>query len=68
MQSCAGVRSLGAMSKRPSWYDPETDTSPLLTAMAELRLECNRSEHVMPHARVPGSLMLIEAIKSAIDD
>ena len=56
------------MNKRPSWYDPETERSPLLTAMAELRLERNRAEHVMPHANVPGSLMLIEAIKSAIDD
>ena len=56
------------MSKRLSWYDPETETSPLRTAMAELRLECNRAEHVMPHAKAPGSLMLIEAIKSAIDD
>jgi hypothetical protein len=44
------------MPKRPSWYDPETETSPLLTAMAELRLECCRAAHVMPHA-----------IKEAID-
>jgi hypothetical protein len=56
------------MSKRPSWYDPQTETSPFLTALAEARLECNRAEHVMPHAKVPGSLILIEAIKSAIDD
>ena len=56
------------MNKRPSWYDPETQTSPFLTALAEARLECNRAEHVMPYAKVPGSLMLVEAIKSAIDD
>jgi hypothetical protein len=36
--------------------------------MAELRLECTRAEHVMPYAKVPGSLLLIEAIKLAIDD
>ena len=26
------------MSKRLSWYDPEVETSPVLTAMGELRL------------------------------
>jgi hypothetical protein len=56
------------MPPRPSWYDPETETSPFLTALAEARLECNRAEHVLPYARQPGSLTLIEAIKSAIDD
>jgi hypothetical protein len=51
------------MNKRPSWYDHRAETSPFLTVLAEARLECNRAEHVMPHAKVPGSLMLIEAIK-----
>jgi hypothetical protein len=60
--------SIGAMPKRPSWYDPETQTSPLLTAMAELRRACNRAEWTLPHTKAPGSLMLIEAIKAAIDD
>jgi hypothetical protein len=56
------------MTKRASWYDPETETSPFLTALAEARIECNRAEHVMPYAKAPGSLLLVEAIKSAIDD
>ena len=46
----------------------EAETSPFLTRPAEARLECNRAEHVLPHARQPGSLMLVETIKSAIDD
>jgi hypothetical protein len=51
------------MPKPSSWYDHCAETSPFLTALAEARLECNRAERVMPHAKVPGSLMLIEAIK-----
>ena len=47
----------------PSWYDPQTETSPFLTALAEARLE-----HVMPHARRRDSLLFIEKIKAAIDD
>jgi hypothetical protein len=56
------------MSKARSWYDPRTETSSFLTALAEARLKCNRAEHVLPHAKVPGSLTLIDAIKAAIDD
>lgn len=59
---------MSAMPKRPSWYDRNTETSPFLTALAEARLECNRSENILAHAKQPGSLILIEAIKSAIDD
>jgi hypothetical protein len=56
------------MPERPCWYDSYTETSPFLTALAEARLECNRAEDVLPYARQPGSLLLIEAIKTAIDD
>jgi hypothetical protein len=56
------------MNKPSSRYDHRAETSPFLTALAEARLECNRAEHVMPHAKMPGSLMLVEAIESAIDD
>jgi hypothetical protein len=56
------------MAKRPSWFDAQTEDSPLLTAMAELRLECTRAEHVLPHAKRPGSLQIIDAIMSLIDD
>lgn len=56
------------MNKRPSWYDPESETNPFLTALAEARRACNQAEFVMPYAKVPGSLLLIDSIKSAIDD
>jgi hypothetical protein len=50
-----GARCHRAMTKRPTWYDPQTQTSPFLTALAEARLECNRAEHVMPYAKVASS-------------
>jgi hypothetical protein len=56
------------MPKRPSWSDPDVETSPFLTALAEARLECTRSENIVEYSKVPGSLILIEAIQSAIDD
>ena len=56
------------MSRRPSWYDPSVETNPFVTALAEMRRVCNQAEHVMPYAKVPGSLALVEAIMAAIDD
>lgn len=56
------------MPKQPSWYDPESENSPFLLAMAEARRVCNQAENVMPYARRPRGLMLIEAINTAIDD
>lgn len=56
------------MSKRPSWYDPDAETSPFLSAMAELRRICTRAEYVMPHTKQSGSVILVDAIKDAIDD
>jgi hypothetical protein len=55
------------MSRLP-FYDPRNEKSRLLAALAETRHLCTRAEEVLPCARVPGSLLLIEAIKSAIDD
>jgi hypothetical protein len=43
-------------------------TNPFITALAEMRRVCNQAEHVMSYAKVPGSLMLVEAIMAAIDD
>jgi hypothetical protein len=51
-----------------SWYGPNAVTSPFLTALAEIRPICTRAEEVLPYVRVPGSLILIETIISAIDD
>jgi hypothetical protein len=59
---------MGAMPPRPSWYDPKTQTSRFLTALAEARHVCNKAEDVLPYVTMPASLMQIEAIKSAIDD
>ena len=57
------------MPKPPPWYfDPETQPSPLLNAMAELRLCCTRAQFTTPFMKERGSFMCIEAIKKAIDD
>lgn len=52
----------------PPWYNEKIDPSRLLAAMDELRHLCTNANEVMPHARRPGSLMHIDAIKKAIDD
>ena len=56
------------MRKRPSWYDPAVETNPFVTALAEARRACYQAEFVMPCARAPGSLLLVEKIAQAIDD
>jgi hypothetical protein len=61
----AGLMRVGSARRMTTGTASEAETSPFLT---EARLECNRAEHVLPHARQPGSLMLVETIKSAIDD
>jgi hypothetical protein len=56
------------MAERPAWFDPESENSPLLTAMAELRHVCTRAQFTVPHTRQPGSHMAVQAIMKAIDD
>jgi hypothetical protein len=56
------------MSKRPPWYDPETEKSRLLAALDEVRHLCCSAEQTVPYMRRPGSFMRLEAIKKAIDD
>ena len=56
------------MNKRPPWYDPNTETSRLLAALDQTRRLCNNAAEVMPFGRAPGSLMLLEALKEAIDN
>jgi hypothetical protein len=53
---------------QPLWYDPETNPSQFLDALWRVRHLCTRAEAVLPHMRAPGSYVLIEAIKTAIDD
>ena len=57
-----------SMPDQSPWYDPDTAPSQWLAALYRVRRVCTRVEAVLPHARVPGSLVLIDAIKSAIDD
>ncbi len=56
------------MSKRSPWYDPKTEQSRLLAALDDVRRLCCNSEEALACARRPSSLLLLEAIKSAIDD
>jgi hypothetical protein len=57
------------MAKPPPWYyDPSTQTSPLLAAIAELRLVCTKARYTVPYMKEWGSFQRIEAIKTAIDD
>ena len=57
------------MAKPPPWYyDPKTQTSPLLAAMAELRLVVTRAQYTVPFMKEPGSARALEAVTTAIDD
>ena len=57
------------MPKPPPWYyDPQTQPSPLLAAMAELRLVCTRAQYTVPYMKERGSSQAIEAVAKAIDD
>jgi len=54
--------------KYAPWYDwNEPTNTPLMDAMATLRHVACQNELLNMHARQPGSLQAIEAIKSAID-
>jgi hypothetical protein len=53
---------------RLTWYDPDTNPSQFLAALWRVRHLCTRAEAILPHTRVRGSVFLVEAIKSAIDD
>ena len=50
------------------WQHRRAYSRAYLAALDQRRRLCNNAAEVMPFARVPGSLILIEAIKSAIDD
>jgi hypothetical protein len=56
------------MPKCAPWYDPETEKSRLLAALSEKRRLCCSAEQTVPRTLRPGSFMLIEAIKEAIDN
>ena len=57
------------MRKRyETWYDPATEPSPFLAALAHTRHMCTRAEMTVPHATEPGSHIFVHAIMSAIDD
>ena len=56
------------MTKRPSSDDPAAENSPFPLAMAELRHVCTRAEYTLPYIKQPGSVVLVERIKDAIDD
>jgi hypothetical protein len=64
----ANLCIIQSVPRRTSWFFPETNAWPLLTAMADLRRLCNNAEAVLPHIRQANSLVMIEAIVSAIDD
>ena len=51
---------------KPFWYDPETDPSQFMAALWKVRNLCTRAEHV--RMTVPGSHVLVQSSKSAIDD
>jgi hypothetical protein len=53
---------------KPLWYDPKTDPSEFMAALWRVRHLCTRAEAVLLRTRQPGSIILIEAIMSAIDD
>lgn len=65
--NCSLYVLIAAMPKS-AWYDPDTNPSQWLAALYRVRHLCTRAAVVMPHAKVPGSLILIDAIMSAIDD
>ena len=56
------------MRKYEPWYDPETEKSRLLAALSETRRLCCSAEQTLPHVLRPGSFMLLQAIKDAIDN
>jgi hypothetical protein len=53
MQTAAERVVIAACALGPSWYDPETETSPFLTALAEVRLECKRSDIAIAWTQSP---------------
>jgi hypothetical protein len=55
------------MPRRPSWYD-HNNPSKFLAALWKVRHFCTSAEATLPHTKQPGSMMLVDAIKSAIDD
>jgi hypothetical protein len=54
--------------KYTPWYDAETEKSRLLAALSETRRLCCSAEQTVPHMQRPGSFMLLQAIKEAIDN
>jgi hypothetical protein len=56
------------MTKRPSWYDPNTEKSRLLAALEQVWRLCSNAEEVMPCARTQQGYAALQAIKEAIND
>jgi hypothetical protein len=56
------------MPRYAPWYDPETEKSRLLAALSETRRLCCSAEQTVPLTLRPGSFMLIQAIREAIDN
>jgi hypothetical protein len=56
------------MPKYAPWYDPTTEKSRFLEALSRTRHLSTRAEETVPYSRQHGSVMLIAAIRSAIDD
>jgi hypothetical protein len=61
----------GGMPRRqeyPPHYDPAIDKSPFMAALDDVRRMCTRAELTRDRATAPGSYMMIDCIRRAIDD
>jgi hypothetical protein len=56
------------MRQYDPWYDPGTEKSLFLAALAHTRHLCTRAEMTVPYMKMPGSSIVVQAIISAIDD
>ena len=56
------------MNTHSPWYDPNTEKSRLLAALEQTRRFCCMSEEIMSCEKQPGSYVLLQAIKQAIDN
>ena len=56
------------MRKYAHWYDPETEKSRLLAALSDVRRLTCSAEQTVPLTIRPGSFMLLQAIRDAIDN
>jgi hypothetical protein len=56
------------MRQYDPWYDPGTEKSLFLAALAHTRHLCTGAEMTVPYMKMPGSSIVVQAIISAIDD